>query len=318
MSIMNTADNPAPKRNVKALSSPLSQLISNVIENDLKEQPRNIAPILGGDESKTFSVTTDRSVRIVKLQPENDYRRFSKEQWCLEQSSRAGIPGPTVLSVGKRAGMAYIILTLIPGTIPKNSEGEKERIWKHLGAYARRFHAIPVKGFGHNTNKPGVFEDSSWLRFLDDNIRSLTGTDKLIQLNVLNVKQSVSVRQKFEELRKISFTFGLCHGDLSLLNVLVGENGTVYLYDWGQAEANIVPYFDLIGILENHPKMADPELDLFLQGYGVDRATLAHLDVLWLLKRIDKLRWAIDKSPKDIKEFSSLVQIRLRLMGMNS
>lgn len=301
---------------VQENTQPLSKLITNLMESDLKEKVQSITPILGGDESTTFSVVTNRAMRIVKLQPESEYHRFLKEQWCTEQVAEIGMPEPSVLSMGRKKGYAYIILSFIAGSPPNDSEEEKGRIWNILGAYGKRIHAVPVSNFGHNMYQKGVF-DGSWLKFLEYNIRSLSETDKLIQLNVINSQQSERVRRKFVELKNIPFDIGLCHGDLSLLNVLVDRDGTVYLYDWGQAEANIVPYFDVIGILENHPN-SRKELELFLKGYGMNESELPHLNVLWLLKRIDKLRWAIDRSPKDISDFASQVQARLRLIETNS
>lgn len=294
----------------------LSDLVTNLMKSDLKEKVQSITPILGGDESTTFSVITDRAKRIIKFQPEKEYHRFVKEQWCIEQVAKVGIPQPSVLFMGRKESYAYIILSFIPGSPPIDSKEKNERIWNTLGAYAKRFHAISVSDFGHNMHRKGKF-DGLWSEFLEYNIRSLSETDKLIQLNVINPKQSEGIRRKFEELKNISFDIGLCHGDLSLLNVLVCDDGAIYLYDWGQAEANIVPYFDVMGILENHPNSRN-EMELFLSGYGINKSALPHLDVLWLLKRIDKLRWAIDMSPKDIPDFSSQVQTRLRSIDISS
>jgi serine/threonine-protein kinase RIO1 len=123
---------------------------------------------------------------------------------------------------------------------------------------------------------------------------------------VLTPTTSDQLRAVFEALLDTPFTFGLCHGDLSEKNVLLHPSGEVYLLDWGCAEAHIVPHFELFTILSNHVPEDSREFQAFLQGYGLnDYADLKpQIEMIKLLTFVDKLRWAIDRSPENIEAFA--------------
>lgn len=64
----------------------------------------------------------------------------------------------------------------------------------------------------------------------------------------------------------------LCHGDLNASNIIVGNNGRLYLIDWPSATLDD-RYSDL-GYLTFLNGMSDPESKLFLQAYFGRHATL--------------------------------------------
>src|SRR5258706_147239 len=149
-------------------------------------------------------------------------------------------------------------------------------------------------------------------RYLAYNIESLNPQDKLLELEALNVEQLKKVKALFEELLQKQFTFGLNHGDLSLKNVIVSPQDKVSLFDWGSAEAEIVPHHDFGEILKSSLKSSSPEFKSFLNGYGLSETEYKQLvgDIygLMLLRAIDKLRWAIDRNPTDIPAFVEKVK----------
>ena len=108
---------------------------------------------------------------------------------------------------------------------------------------------------------------------------------------------------------------GLVHGDLSLMNVIVDTN-TVILIDWGTAESHIVPHMEIIGILQNNLQEEDALFHSFLRGYGMSteefRDIKPDIESLAILQSTDKLRWAIEKKPDKIKEFSEKLQKLLK------
>jgi Ser/Thr protein kinase RdoA (MazF antagonist) len=191
-----------------------------------------------------------------------------------------------------------------PGAAVDSCSGDTSDVWRQLGHYARNVHGIAVGGFGDQLSDitPGTAK-RSWSVSVRYNIEPLRAADPLRRMDVVTGAQSAMLRAKFEALASREFRRGLCHGDLALHNVLVDEIGTVHLLDWGCAEANIVPHYDLIRMTE-WKGIAAPEFNVFLDGYGIDttafEAMRSDLAILTVLKAIDLTRWAIDRMPSAI------------------
>jgi aminoglycoside phosphotransferase (APT) family kinase protein len=290
----------------------------------LQKRVRSIRPIGQGSNNKNFLVEAAGQRVVVKLSDEHRRHRalqdYRKEEWCIEQSSALGVPGPSVLSVGETDGNAFMIETFVEGVNGKGIEGDRTAIWRKLGEYARLTHSIKVTGWGEDLvdNRPGG-QRASWLKFLNDNIESLTDDDPLIGLGVLSRERSSLVRRLFQELSDKTFRFGLNHGDLSLWNTLVEPSGKVNLLDWGSAEAHIVPHFDMLYVIRHHLRDGTPtveEMTAFRQGYGLSdeehERLKPELDRLFLLLSFDKLRWAIDRNASRLEEYVGRAKTALR------
>jgi aminoglycoside phosphotransferase (APT) family kinase protein len=297
---------------------------SEVAAAFLQKRVRSIRPIGQGSNNKNFLVEAAGQRVVVKLSDEHRRHRalqdYRKEEWCIEQSSALGVPGPSVLSVGETDGNAFMIETFVEGVNGKGIEGDRTAIWRKLGEYARLTHSIKVTGWGEDLvdNRPGG-QRASWLKFLNDNIESLTDDDPLIGLGVLSRERSSLVRRLFEELSDKTFRFGLNHGDLSLWNTLVEPSGKVNLLDWGSAEAHIVPHFDMLYVIRHHLRDGTPtveEMTAFRQGYGLSdeehERLKPELDRLFLLLSFDKLRWAIDRNASRLEEYVGRAKTALR------
>ena len=300
-------------------------VVSEVAAAFLQEPVRSIQPIGHGSNNKNFLVETTAGRVVVKLSHEHRRHRalrdYQKEKWCIEQSSALGIPGPSVLSVGEAGDSAYMIETFVEGVNGKEIKGERTAIWLKLGEYAKLAHSIKVTGWGEDFFDGTLGgQRASWLKFLNFNIESLTDDDRLIERGVVGRGQSRWIRDLFEELKGKAFRFGLNHGDLSIWNALVEPTGKINLLDWGSAEAHIVPHFDMLHIIGRHLKDGAPaseEMSAFRQGYGLSdeeyRRLKPELDRLFLLMSFDKLRWAIDRNPSRIQEFTERARTALRL-----
>jgi aminoglycoside phosphotransferase (APT) family kinase protein len=300
-------------------------VVSEIATAFLQGPARSVRLIGQGSNNKNFLIETAASRVVVKLSHEHKRHRakkdYQKEKWCIEQSSALGVPGPSVLSVGEAGDSAYMIQTFVDGVNGKEIKGDRTAIWRKLGEYAKLIHLIDVSGWGEDffDDTPGG-QRASWLKFLNYNIESLTGDDRLIDLGVIERAQSQWVRRLFEELKDKAFRFGLTHGDLSIWNVLVEPSGRVNLLDWGSAEAHIVPHFDMLHIVGHHLKDGTPtveEMSAFRQGYGLSdeehHRLKPELDRLCLLTSFDKLRWAIDRSPSRIGDLADRAKTALRL-----
>jgi len=194
-------------------------------------------------------------------------------------------------------------------------------VWNKIGNYARLIHNIPVSGLGLDSEDlTGATFNSSrnkWNRYVTYNIESLTSEDRLLKLGVLNSTQSKKIIKLLENLIQKQFTFGLNHGDLSLRNIIVSPMKIVSIFDWGSAEAQIVPHHDIGEILKSSLKSDSPEFRSFLNGYGLSESGYRQIEddvhSLMLLRAIDKLRCAIDKHPKDVPSFTRRVKEMFQL-----
>ena len=293
-------------------------MIAEQIAGDfLQEKVKQSYQILGkGIVNQVVVAETEYRKVVVRMNDANTYSDFIKEKWCIEQAIAVGIPSPLVLSIGIADETAYMIQTFVEGENGLDSMKPKTDIWRQLGVYAKMIHSIPVKGYGENLIDPihGVFQspphpgsDGSWLGYVNHNINSLTESDRLIELGVMNDTESKRIKELFEELKKEKFRFALNHGDLSLKNTIVTNEGQVVLLDWGSAEVHVVPHGDInylinLQILDMGPTME--EMNAFLDGYGLTEEDLASMRPMLLLRAFDKLRWAIDRSPEHIEPFT--------------
>lgn len=271
------------------------------------QAPESVTPIENqGSVNQVFLAQTRKKRLIVRLPNEEDKERagafYAKEAWCLAQAAALGIPGPTALALGKHDRWPYQLLSYIDGTPGE----ESETLWHTLGSYARRFHGIALDGFGETLPDFVAGEGRArWQGFIDYNVGSLTPQDRLLALGVYTPAEQDELRARFTALHTWDVPLGLCHGDLAPRNTLIGKDGTVFLLDWGCAEAHLVPHYDLLGI----PAEALPA---FLDGYGTEpsaRGTLLQeVEALRLLKSFDLTRWAIDRCPARLDELATRAQ----------
>jgi aminoglycoside phosphotransferase len=278
------------------------------------------------------SMKNNKSVIRMNADP-TAFQTYEKERWCMDKATTQGISGPSVLSLGRHEDTAYMIQTFVEGENGQDSQQDKRHAWRVLGQYAKRIHSIDVKGFGEiladavkGEFKAPIHEnyDGTWVSFIKYNMESLSQDDALIGLGVFNFQQSQQIKELFKSLLNIHFKFGLNHGDLSLKNILVDQNGAVALLDWGSAEVHIVPHWELIQLTgcQLRQDYADNiDIDAFLAGYGISRNQFEkmhrELNILLLLQAIDKLRWAIDCSPQCIPEFSRYAEKVIQHVNIN-
>lgn len=307
------------------------KIASKIASEFLNSDEISIKPIGQGSNNKNFLAKSKNQEIVIKLSfAHKEYKAlhdYKKEKWCIEKSSNKGVPGPIVLDLGQSQGRAYMIETFVPGTNGKKLTN-KLHVYHELGRYTKLIHSIKVFGFGENLINPkrGIFKDS-WKKYLDYNIKSLTDKDKLIKLKVLTKDQLKEVKKIFLNIKKQKYLFGLNHGDISIWNTLVEKSGKVNLLDWGCAEAHIIPHYDFINVVGyqmEHNKPNDKEFCEFIKGYGMSQKKFEilrpELFKLMLLISFDKLRWAIDRNPVKIREFSKRAKkiLKINLLEKNS
>jgi aminoglycoside phosphotransferase len=283
-------------------------IAQQLTEELLGADVQSVEPVVGnGSVNAVFVVRARTGVFVVRLNDPTSLAQFEKEAWCIERAAAAGIPGAHVVAIGALSEHAYMLLSFVPGEHGPEA-ADSPRLWRTLGDYARRTHAISVAGWGDAMTSPGVFA-GSWDKHLDYNIDALSPTDVLRRRGVINARLSAVLRERFVWLRERDFAFGLCHGDLALRNLVV--NGElVSLLDWGSAEAHVVPHYDVLEVLKSSFQLqaAAADFQSFLAGYGIQRSEFAavkdELDGLLLLRATDKLRWALDRSPVRVAHYT--------------
>ena len=295
--------------------------ISEIAETILNKKVLNIEQILDrGQVNETYILSTASGKFVLRLDPgEHTLNRFRKEAWCAEEANKAGILTPSVLHMDLIQENPFVILPFIEGVNGDEAPEKASLLWKTLGEYARKIHSIPVKGFGESMTSPGFF-DGSWHEFLNYNISALNSDDKLLELGVFSSSQSQNLKKIFESISKQNFVFGLIHFDLSANNTIITEDENVYLLDWGSAEVNVVPHMDIEEILDSSLQDDSNNFELFLEGYGLSKSGYSkikqEIDMLSLLAKVDKLRWAIDRNPSRIKHYQNIVEDKLSKLGL--
>lgn len=307
--------------------SPDIKIASKIGSKFLQTKNISIKPIGEGSNNKNFLVKSKEKEVVIKLSLAHKeyqaYPNYKKEKWCIEKSSKIGVPGPSVLAVGKSQGRAYMVETFVQGINGKKLRNKnKLRVYYKLGQYTKLIHSVKkVSGFGENLINPRqeIFS-GSWQKYLNYNIKSLTNKDKLLKLKILTFNQSKKVRLIFQDIKKQKYKFGLSHGDISIWNTLVEKSGKVNLLDWGSAEVHTIPHFDFINVLNYQMKRSKPnykEFNKFIKGYGMSQKKFKLLKPellkLMLLISFDKLRWAIDKNPAKVKSFSKKAKKMLKI-----
>ncbi len=293
------------------------------IAGDYCQEPvKTSYPIIGkGSENQVCVVETSIRKVVVRMNDHDHLPSFVKEQWCIGQAAAAGVPGPEVLSVGIFDETAYMIQAFVEGDSGLDSHVSKVSIWRKLGEYAKLIHSIPVTGYGDDLIDPvrGEFRspahagsDGSWQGYVEHNRNSLTEHDPLIELGAIAPTESQRMKRLFENMTRQSFRFGLNHGDLSLKNTIVNQAGQVILLDWN-AKVSVIPHatiaqlmhYRILG-LEEAPR--DEEFAAFLEGYGISDKECFESRYYLLLRAVDNLRWAMDRSPAHIEPFAAFLR----------
>lgn len=284
---------------------------ASIAASVLNEPITACEPITGrGSVNLVYVVATPFQEAIVRMREMGDVRvEYGKEVWCYRKAGEAGIPGPRVLAVGQDDTGEYLVLTRVAGA---NGEDVPDplSVWRTLGGYARRIHALPVGGFGNvladvEADTFGNGHSPTWEEQLAYNLAQLTRTDPLITLGVYGAGEREEVQAAFAELGALVFRFGLNHGDLSPRNVIVSPDSETFLLDWGCAHVHVVPHSDLL-TLPDWQSPDDPITAAFLEGYGLSWAVygalLPGLTRLALLRTFDVTRWARDRHPAGVEE----------------
>lgn len=287
-------------------------IIKEITTKIFSASPSSIQILDRGATNEVFKVKLPESTIVIRISPEVNADQFKKEQWGMAEASKLRIPSPKVLAVGMQNDSPYIVLEYIDEVHGTDSP-DVTNIWRELGKYAKTIHSIPVEGFGDLMLTPGKFVSNRnrFEEYVQYNIDCLSVDDKLLQIGILTQAQSEQIKKLFESLKGQDFQFGLNHGDLALRNTIISKTGEIFLLDWGSSEVHIIPHFDIVEVLQTSFNFDSENQDfiVFLDGCGLSREQFLEIkpviDKLFLIRAIDKLRWALDKNPSKLDHFKN-------------
>lgn len=275
----------------------LVELIAQTHIGTVDSPPINI-PV--GSVNKVFHVNIQNQAYIFRISQnsnKNTVQEYEKEQWSIEQASRAGVRTADVLQIGTAENAAFMIQTFVEGKPCTDETLNKGLIWEAFGANLAKTHSVLTQGYGLDTiDKNDNRFSESWQQSIEYNINSIHPQDLLLTLGYVSLDEHAAIKACFETMRTTDWRFGLSHGDISLRNGILNDDGQVTLIDWGCAGSRIVPFRDFAQIIKSEP-LTQEEFEAFLHGYGIDSKSYSQImyqtKQVALYAAVDTLRWAI-------------------------
>jgi Ser/Thr protein kinase RdoA (MazF antagonist) len=225
---------------------------------------------------------------------------LQKELWCAAAARSVGVPTPEALAFDNFEDRPFLLQAFVAGRPP--TPEELPELWEAMGRFAATYHALPVEGFGPKLAAPGRFAQN-WDDHLAYNLACLGPDDPLTEMGVISAAVRPELKRRFEALAARTWATGLCHADLAPWNILVAGDGAMTLIDWGCARGGPVPEQEVTEMIRDGRGGAGA-VEGFARGYGLDAKARAALETdvvdFLLLREIDTLRWALERSPADV------------------
>ena len=273
--------------------------VEQIVSFIFGRKPQFSLPILDkGIGSEVYDVSVRNRRFIIKMDSsEGAWWGYRKEQWCIERAWEVGVPGPKVVAIGQLSSTAFLVLEKIHGDDGSDYRGDRVAMWRKLGEYARRINSIPVSGCGFMMTNPekGQFE-STWREYISGSLDDLFGDGFFVEEGLFSAETNHSTSADLRTLLELDFAPTLCHANLAPNNTIMGDDGEVYVIDWGSAMGHSAPEQDIAEVLAwGYGEECE---QAFLEGYGVDSAEFHHMlptiDRLTTLKYLESIRWAAD------------------------
>ena len=268
-----------------------------------------IREIIGlGAVNYVFVLTAPEDNFVVRFPRDPlDTDDYSKEEWCLNEMASAGIRTPEFIGRGTASDRPYIVQTFIEGT-----HGDLVRtksMWRELGRYARIINKFPLTNAAPDSLFPrfGRNLTANWANHIAYNIQELNLSDHLLASGAYPLGLQDKLKRLFEGLEHEIRHFGLTHGDVVPKNTIVTSTNELFLLDWGSASTGPYPFTDFGRIFFDAANEGFHAEDLadFCDGYGTEFSSIqSALTAKRVLDAIDVCRWAIDKRPDRLAEYS--------------
>jgi Ser/Thr protein kinase RdoA (MazF antagonist) len=292
--------------------------LAAAIASHLGARPSAVREILGrGSVNCVFDIDVAGGERwIVRFSRDplaTDH--FPKEAWCLQAARRHGVPVAEVVGVGTFESTSFLVQSFVVGEDGDHRRGPE--LWRALGACARAVNTIPLDESAPEELFGRFGRDcrASWSAHVRYNIEQLAPNDPLLGLGVYARSDQCAVRTCVESLGERITEFALSHGDLVPQNVLLPEGGAPVLIDWGSACVGPAPFVDYLRVwaAEAEECFSAADFVAFADGYGTaPEPLLVTLADLWLLSRLDLVRWALDRRVDRVAEIAERSRLAVR------
>jgi len=299
------------RASLPCMTHPRDARLALAIARSLGAQPIVALEIVGaGSVNHVFAVDLGAGARWIVRFGRNplDPDCSAKEAWCLRAAARRGLAVPDVLATGDFAGVGFLVQSFVAG---ENADRRRSaELWRTLGRIAHEVNEIaldssaPEELFGRFGRDP----KAAWLAHVHYNAVRLAPDDPLLELGIYAPPDRNRLRSAVESLAERVSDFGLAHGDLVPRNVLLPPRGSPVILDWGSAQVGPVPYLDHLRIQADEAREGFSPADLaaFARGYGVAPLGLsAILADVYLLARLDLVRWALERRPDRLQEIGA-------------
>lgn len=205
-----------------------------------------------------------------------------------------------IVPIPTRAGQAWatrheLYFMLYPFVEAKRAmaAGMSDAQWAEFGATLKRIHSLKwdLKASGYPRLEKFSTARIEQVRNLNSRIESRAETDPLMKdLQVFWLENRTTIETVLERAESLAGTvarrgleFVLCHGDIHTANILITEDGRLFIVDWD--EAVMAPKErDLMFVMA---EAREHHLDIFFRGYGetqVDAVALAHYRHDWCVQ----------------------------------
>lgn len=269
------------------MANPFTALATKIGADALGDRDLVVTHLVArGTVNEVYRVESSSGRVIVRINAEpHRVDEFPREREVMLLARGQGTNTPDVLKIGRIGDVSYQVQSFVEGTHPA---GADLRRWEELGEVMHRVHQAPT----------GLADAREWERQVEYGLDQLGATDPLQELGLLDGHRSASLKDSWAPLPALAV--GLCHGDVSMRNVIVDQNDRLVLLDWGCATFGVVPFADVAGIVGEFDPLGAP-LTAFLTGYGTSWDKLRDTMALTAtLKAVDLCRWAIERRPSEL------------------
>ena len=291
----------------------IKRVVSAICLHVLQASPDTLVPLQGGAQNLMFRVEAGGTSRIVRLN-RDCAATYRKEQWAMAQAARVGVPVPNIEAIGHHQGYDYMVLEWIAGTVGSSWSGARSDLYRELGRLARRLGTVKVEGFGWDLALlPSARFTRSWRQAVDKDADYILASGQLRLCGILNDSEIARVHRFMQDYGGWRQPPKLCHNDLCLENLIVGNDGHITLIDWANACGQPGPWFEIARVAASAEA---GDLDAFLVGHGIHEDEYANvrpmLTGLSLVHALRAVVWAAQDAPAHLPAFSTRARQLMR------
>lgn len=262
----------------------------------------SLTRLTGGVVNQVFRVGTPRCSLVVRTNSDC-LDVFRKEEWAMRQAEERGVNVPSVFFVGERRGLCYMVMSDIRGQTLDKFDGDRQSALVELGRQIRLINSVAVDGFGFGFDRAQKRFTSTWHEVVQHEQEWIFGS-KAMLLPVLGQAGLAECRTFLAPMYDWNLSPRLCHGDINPGNVIVADDGRVFIIDWTLSKGGPAALYDLSTLSVSDRA---EEFAAVCRGWGIsDTEREAMLSDLHRVALTDVLRaaaWAYSVNHPELARF---------------